>query len=584
MAGSNGTLLAFRILLCCALASTVTGVLPLALRPCAYSLTKIILVATVLDPQLVPYAGDPATKTALSGDGGYARNKAGSGGRPIVTDLRWCGEPSLPPRALPPFHCCPPAPATEPAVINFTFPDPTEPLRTRLAAHDAGAAGDIAKLARAVALMKALPSSDPRSFYQQANIHCAYCSGAHRQVGRPELPLQIHASWLFFPFHRAYLHFFERIAARLLGDPGFAVPFWSWDVPEGMRVPPEFADEASPLHDPSRNSRHAPPRLVDLDFSYVERNCTDEQQVQLNLRIMHKQMVTNAPLASLFHGQPYRDGDRGMPGAGTVELWLHNLVHRWTGDLSQPNHEDMGAYYSSARDPIFYPHHANSDRLWEVWRRDDADADAGGTGGDRPRHADFTDPDWLDSSFLFYDEDARLVRVTVRDMLDIGKLRYTYAEVGTPWLSARPPVTPDLMSRRSHQHLKSVRFPVSLDVAVSAEVTRPQPGNTRGRREVEVLVVEGIEAHGGDFVRFDVYVNAVEHWKVSPGAREMAGSFVSLKQPGMEVASVQTSMRVALDELLEELGADGDDSVTVTLVPVMGRVRIGGLRIAYMVE
>lgn len=102
-------------------------------------------------------------------------------------------------------------------------------------------------------------------------------------------------------------------------------------------------------------------------------------------------------------------------------------------------------------------------------------------------------------------------------------------------------------------------------------------------------MVEGIEAHGGDFVRFDVYVNAVEHEKVSPGAREMAGSFVSLKQPRMEaavgeVASVQTSMRVALDELLEDLGADGDDSVTVTLVPVAGRVRIGGLRIVYMVE
>ncbi|RCV22375.1 hypothetical protein SEVIR_4G225200v4 [Setaria viridis] len=584
MAGSNGALLAFRILLCCALAFTVTVLLPLALRTCAYSLSKTILAATGLDPQLISCAGDPATKAPLSGYGGDAGNKAGSGGRPIVTDLRWCGEPSLPPHALSPFHCCPPAPVSEPAVINFTFPDPAAPLRTRRPAHDAGAAGDMAKLARAVALMKALPASDPRSFYQQANIHCAYCAGAHRQAGRPELPLQIHASWLFFPFHRAYLHFFERIAARLLGDPGFAVPFWSWDVPEGMRVPQEFADEVSPLHDPSRNPRHAPPRVVDLDFSYAEKNCTDEQQIQLNLRIMYKQMVTNAPLPSLFHGQPYRAGDRGMPGAGTVELWLHNIVHRWTGDLSRPNHEDMGAYYSSARDPIFYPHHANSDRLWEVWRRDDA-----GAGGDRPRHADFTEPDWLDSSFLFYDEEARLVRVTVRDMLDIGKLRYTYAEVGTPWLGARPPVNPDL-SRRSRQHLKPVRFPVSLDAAVSAAVTRTRPGNTRSRRhEVEVLVVEGIEAHGGDFVRFDVYVNAVEHEKVSPGAREMAGSFVSLKQPRMEaavgeVASVQTSMRVALDELLEDLGADGDDSVTVTLVPVAGRVRIGGLRIVYMVE
>ncbi|GJM93000.1 hypothetical protein PR202_ga09511 [Eleusine coracana subsp. coracana] len=103
--------------------------------------------------------------------------------------------------------------------------------------------------------LNALPRSDPRSFYQQANVHCAYCSGALRQPGRPELPLQIHFTWLFFPFHRAYLYFFERIAAKLLGDPGFALPFWSWDVPEGMRIPDEFADPASPLYDTRRNLR-----------------------------------------------------------------------------------------------------------------------------------------------------------------------------------------------------------------------------------------------------------------------------------------------------------------------------------------
>ncbi|CAD6336268.1 unnamed protein product [Miscanthus lutarioriparius] len=186
----------------------------------------------------------------------------------------------------------------------------------------------------AVALVKALPESDPRSFYQQANVHCAYCAAAYRQAGRPQLPLQIHYSWLFFPFHRAYLYFFERVAARLLGDPGFAVPFWSWDVPEGMRMPPEFADVASPLYDPMRNPEHAPPRLVDLDFSYVEKNCTDEQQIQLNLLIMYKQMVTNAPLPSLFHGQlyyPRRREPRKRPAAAP-EVRPLSGVARCRGD------------------------------------------------------------------------------------------------------------------------------------------------------------------------------------------------------------------------------------------------------------
>ena len=98
----------------------------------------------------------------------------------------------------------------------------------------------------------------------------------------------MHFSWLFFPFHRAYLYFFERIAGKLLGDPGFAVPFWSWDVPEGMRMPLQFANASSPLYDQMRNPWHAPPKLVDLDYAMdvVENNYTDDEQIKHNLWII----------------------------------------------------------------------------------------------------------------------------------------------------------------------------------------------------------------------------------------------------------------------------------------------------------
>uniref|UniRef100_A0A8R7QIM1 Tyrosinase copper-binding domain-containing protein n=1 Tax=Triticum urartu TaxID=4572 RepID=A0A8R7QIM1_TRIUA len=208
-------------------------------------------------------------------------------GGPLETSLHTCGKPKLPPHALPPFYCGPPAPAAEP--INFTLPDPAEPLRVRRPAHAVGAEY-MAKYERVIALMKALPHSDPRSFYQIANVHCAYCTGSYRQTGNPELDMQIHFSWFFFPFHRAYLYFFERIAAKLLGEPDFALPFWSWDVPEGMRMPSEFANSSSPLYDPVRNPRHAPPTVVDLDFVDVESNLTDEQQIRRNLRTMYKQV------------------------------------------------------------------------------------------------------------------------------------------------------------------------------------------------------------------------------------------------------------------------------------------------------
>uniref|UniRef100_A0A0D9V6N2 Tyrosinase copper-binding domain-containing protein n=1 Tax=Leersia perrieri TaxID=77586 RepID=A0A0D9V6N2_9ORYZ len=437
--------------------------------------------------------------------------------------------------------------ASEP--INFTFPDQNEPIRTRRPAHETGAE-HMVKYERAITLMKALPRSDPRSFYQQANIHCAYCTGAYRQDGNPELNVQIH--------------------------------FSCWDVPEGMRLPLAFANASSPLYDSLRNPGHAPPRVVDLDYDRgVEKNYTDEEQIQHNLRVMYKQMISNAPLASLFHGQPYRAGEADKPSAGTVEIYPQNTMHTWTGDLSHLNVENMGVYYSAGRDPVFYPHHANIDRLWEVWRNTAT--------GDRS-HTIFTDPDWLDSSFLFYDEEARLVRITVRDVLNIEKLRYAYDDkVGIPWLNARPPLTPNVNNKVKGGLLEYVRFPLSLNVTVTTVLRRPSILEMPIEIEnlEEVLVVEGIETDGTSIAKFDVFINAREHEKVEPSGRERAGTFVCLKHLVDNSArgeGVDTSKRVALNEILEDMGAKEDDIVTVTLVLRHENIRIRGLRIVHMVE
>lgn len=64
-----------------------------------------------------------------------------------------------------------------------------------------------------------------------------YLLGAYHQKGFPDVELQVHSSWLFFPFHRWYLYFFERILGKLIDDESFAIPFWNWDAPEGMKMP-----------------------------------------------------------------------------------------------------------------------------------------------------------------------------------------------------------------------------------------------------------------------------------------------------------------------------------------------------------
>lgn len=182
-------------------------------------------------------------------------------------DVTMCRPPNLPSGAKQ-TNCCPPTSSSN--IIDFTLPaNPT--LRTRPAAHLVDATY-VENYKEALRRMKALPQDDPRSFTQQANIHCAYCDGAYHQVGFPDLDFQVHNSWLFFPFHRWYLYFYERILASLIKDrdPNFALPFWNWDAPEGMAIPDMYSDPQSLLYDPLRNANHRAPKPVDLNFNGEE--------------------------------------------------------------------------------------------------------------------------------------------------------------------------------------------------------------------------------------------------------------------------------------------------------------------------
>ncbi|KAG6420752.1 hypothetical protein SASPL_117290 [Salvia splendens] len=119
-------------------------------------------------------------------------------------------------------NCCPPVTGD---IIDYKLP-PVYKLRTRQSAHRLNPT-DVFKYNLAIQRMKELPEDDPRSFMQQAFIHCAYCNGAYNQPGQGDLDIQVHNSWLFFPFHRWYLYFYERILGKLIDDPTFALPFWT---------------------------------------------------------------------------------------------------------------------------------------------------------------------------------------------------------------------------------------------------------------------------------------------------------------------------------------------------------------------
>ncbi|MCI0600698.1 MAG: tyrosinase family protein [Beijerinckiaceae bacterium] len=75
----------------------------------------------------------------------------------------------------------------------------------------------------------------------------------------------------------------------------------------------------------------------------------------------------------------------------------------------------MGDFETAARDPIFFAHHGNLDRLWETWRRDPAH-----------KATEPTSSAFLDHAFPFIWLDGSVIQVPMRDLLDTQKLGYVY--------------------------------------------------------------------------------------------------------------------------------------------------------------
>ncbi|KAG9154912.1 hypothetical protein Leryth_015538 [Lithospermum erythrorhizon] len=495
------------------------------------------------------------------------------------------GDPNTPNSVQVPYTCCPPTPADSPQ--PFKIPH-TDQKRIRPAAH---LVDDkyIEKYMRAIQAMKDLPQDDPRNFYQQANIHCAYCNYGHR-VSDPEKGtdylLQVHSNWFFLPFHRWYLYFFEKIAGELIDDPTFALPYWNWDTPCGMTMPFMFSTEKSPLdpsksnplYNPKRHPDHFPPAVFDLNYRGAASGLPDLTTVCNNLSFVYRQMVTNAYDTQSFLGTPYYFGDAAPRGTGASEL-LHNPAHIWMGKprtTDPPTYgEDMGNFYSAGKDCLFYVHHANVDRLWRVW------LEQGGQ--------NFQNQAWLDSQLFFWDEKKNPVYVTVKDCLDEEKLGYTYQPTELPWLKAKPIPKLEKEDVAANSNAPSVAnaFPATLDKVVKVLVQRPKKSRSKAqkKKKKEVLVFEDIEYPMDEFVKFDVFINDEDEVGELMSKAEFAGTFSSVPHGhgGDEDRVLLSGFKIGLGDILEDLQADDDEYILVTIIPKNAgeKVTIDNVRIEF---
>ncbi|NHQ80233.1 hypothetical protein HA051_01325 [Chromobacterium vaccinii] len=268
--------------------------------------------------------------------------------------------------------------------------------------------------ARAVHDMQQRPPGDSTSWQYQAAVHGTLQNPSTFTQDQKQAWAQCqHATWFFLPWHRVYLGIFEDIVsatvAKLGGPKDWALPYWNYSPPGARALPPAFtAKQFAGLSGQN-------PLLVERDQGNDGKPFLDNKAVSLNCLKRANFAGHLAPGGDSGFGGPMRGPNHmGDSDQGQLEMVPHDMIHSDIGGL-------MGDPDTAAQDPIFWLHHANIDRLWEVWRK---------MGNANP-----TDPKWLSATrFFFHDASGKPATFTPQDVMDTvnGPWHYQYDNLANP--------------------------------------------------------------------------------------------------------------------------------------------------------
>jgi tyrosinase len=229
-----------------------------------------------------------------------------------------------------------------------------------------------------------------------------------------------HMGPAFFPWHRMFLHLFESQLREV--DPSVILPYWDWTVDNGvdsyvwqddfMGGDGSDADDEAVMTGPFRKGAwtitvfdYTDPLQIawltrDLGRGGLAPDLPTSEQVEAALAISEydaEPWSSLSPIASSFRNtiegwrdcvDQYCDPLAGAVNACTGDHMIHNRVHLWVAGEFAFAHEAMMsgmdhasatpvagaeeilgtmAANSSPNDPVFFQHHANIDRIWNLW-------------------------------------------------------------------------------------------------------------------------------------------------------------------------------------------------------------------------
>jgi tyrosinase len=149
--------------------------------------------------------------------------------------------------------------------------------------------------------------------------------------------------YLFLPWHRAYLKWFEDSLLDI--DPNISLPYWDWTsaLSHKQGIPRAYTRRTvGGRHNPLYNFKS--PHLRNVTTSGVtERDDNDPSE-----------LPTPSDVEALYQESDF--------GAFSTRLQnFHDFIHGWVGGT-------MGIVAAAAFDPIFWAHHCNVDRIWAIWQ------------------------------------------------------------------------------------------------------------------------------------------------------------------------------------------------------------------------
>lgn len=244
--------------------------------------------------------------------------------------------------------------------------------------------------AAGIEILVTRPTDNPRPWFVGGGVHTMDCP---------------HGNWWFHTWHNVLLGQVERNIRAVTGDDAFTIPFWDWT--QSPAVPDEmftgYLDPADPVYDTWFADAATFRKRVGPQVDAFFKSLTPVQAAQLARRGFRspkdfwKKIEMDGDFAPRSFARAIARDDRKLDGktarmcseevvmaalsrttpetfasgGGTLSILeglCHNAIHAAVGGCGT-GHRGFMAGGLAPLDPLFFLHHANIDRLWDVWIR-----------------------------------------------------------------------------------------------------------------------------------------------------------------------------------------------------------------------